>query len=882
VTGPEELRADRSSSTVEAVLASILDRLEEDAGFDPREWIARHPEHANEIESRLNLLRAAGLLAPARSVGVSERSVSALGTPVRLREIGLAPYLERAEVVIPAGPVAGRYRLTESLGAGGMGTVYRAVDLKLGREVAVKIARNDLPDGGRVLLARFLREAQITSQLDHPGIVSVHDTGTTEDHRPFYAMDLVRGRSLHELVAEAERGIPGADTLPIARCIEIVRRICEAVAYAHARGVVHRDLKPSNVMVGAFGEVLVMDWGLARVLDDPAQPASPSFGRDGVRHPEPAATQEGHLLGSPAFAAPEQARGERDRIDERTDVFGIGAVLHFLLTGRPLYSGSSQREVEELARQGSPSDPDLRSARLRVPGEIRGIVRKATAREPAARYARVQELDADLRAAVESRPGSAWKSSMPSRLVKWTRRHPTAAVSILLAAILFAISIFAGSVWMRLHTAREQQRRDSLVRLLDFFRVGKAIHGGPSGGDRPEMLRRNFSELASLGWSLDDDPDRWIERMRGLAQTDPVLHRQLLDGLYEGTADLYLDGPGPAADAADFGEKLSPSHRLLLAPERWKHSQDLQSHWRRLVRILKEAEPDPWRAHVWSVSRRWWEPGRGPELEAWIEPEILERRSGEELEWLAVMIGVFLNPDPVASRATAIHRMAVERNPGLITSHNNLGLDALDRQDLVSARVHFTAVVALRPDSSSGWSNLGIVHGRLATTHRDRGEEDLLEMAFREAGVCYETSIRVNPRNAFPYGNWASLLRDHGESEASLDVLARGLEPLRGQKGLYMQLSRTLDELARRDPRGPWSSLALDAAHQAVVLDPRDGEAWLDLAREQARLGQLAAAGTSARIASLSPRIKEPAILEALGTAKDVFCGPEFRASAAR
>src|SRR5262249_55165798 len=219
-------------------------------------------------------------------------------------------------------PAAGeRYQLLEEIGRGGMGAVLRARDPPLGRDLAVKVRRDDAHTRPE-LLHRFVGTRQVTGQLQHPGTVPVHDIGRLEDGRPFIAMKLVRGRTLAALLAE--RASP-ADNL--ARFLGIFGQVCQTLAYAHSMGVLHRDLKPENVMVGDFGEVQVMDWGLAKVLrprdgDRAAKDAETAL--NAVRtlrsDTEWGQSRAGQALGTPAYMAPEQPRGEVDRLDERCDV----------------------------------------------------------------------------------------------------------------------------------------------------------------------------------------------------------------------------------------------------------------------------------------------------------------------------------------------------------------------------------------------------------------------------------------------------------------------------------------------------------------------------------------------------------------------------------
>jgi len=242
------------------------------------------------------------------------------------------------------------YALLGEIGQGGMGVVYRARDLELDREVAVKVLRGRYR-AGSAAAARFLDEARITARLQHPGIPAVYRVGELPDARPFLAMKLIKGRTLDELL-RAEG--PGA-----ARWLGAFESACHAVGYAHARGVIHRDLKPHNIMVGAFGEVQVMDWGLAKVLGDTAAPVSAPA--EAIAHSEVylprdsdgTLTQAGSVLGTPAFMPPEQAAGEVEKIDRRADVFGLGAILCALLTGKPPYDGTTAESVRLAAVRGN-------------------------------------------------------------------------------------------------------------------------------------------------------------------------------------------------------------------------------------------------------------------------------------------------------------------------------------------------------------------------------------------------------------------------------------------------------------------------------------------------------------------------------------------------
>lgn len=293
---------------------------------------------------------------------------------------------------------ATRYRLLNRIGRGGMGVVFLAEDRTLGRRVALKIL--DLPDDSGDLAARLVREARILAQLEHPGIVPVHDAGTLPDGRVFYAMKFVEGHSLHEHAASLES---------IADRLRIFQKLCDAVALAHSRGVLHRDLKPENVMIGPFGEVLVMDWGVAKLLRPlDAESASGAASSSAAQHaPARPGTREGAVVGTAGYMSPEQSRGESASLDQRTDVFSLGMILKFLLGGDP----------------------------SQIPAPLGAVCAKATCPEAGGRYATVANLAADVARFLDGLPLEAYPDTLLRRAGRFFRRNQV--VVWLVVAYLF-------------------------------------------------------------------------------------------------------------------------------------------------------------------------------------------------------------------------------------------------------------------------------------------------------------------------------------------------------------------------------------------------------------------------------------------------------------
>lgn len=318
-------------------------------------------------------------------------------------------------------PGLDRYHVIETLGEGGMGTVYLAEDKELSREVALKVLRDTVgtPDA----VERMLREARIIAGLEHPGVVPVHDVGCLPDGRVYYVMKRVRGRSLDQHV--------GAEST-LADRLRIFERVCETVAFAHAHGVIHRDLKPHNVMIGEFGEVLVLDWGVAKLLKEPSPAAAepPSPVEPAAVHSEdvesdPQRTQtiftkNGVVVGTPSYMSPEQALGHVDRVDQRSDVFALGAILYTLLAGRPPLD---RAEFARLRRDGVLRIEPVRRHDAGIPRPLEAICMKALAAEPGDRYDSAAALRADIASHLGGRPVTAYREGPLERVGRFVYKY---------------------------------------------------------------------------------------------------------------------------------------------------------------------------------------------------------------------------------------------------------------------------------------------------------------------------------------------------------------------------------------------------------------------------------------------------------------------------
>jgi serine/threonine protein kinase len=313
-----------------------------------------------------------------------------------------------------------RYVLLNRVGRGGMGVVYAARDDKLGRRVALKVL--DAPERSGDLARRLIREAQVLATLEHPGIVPVHDVGALQDGRVFYTMKLVEGQRLDKYI----KTVPSVPDR-----LRLFLRICETLAFAHARGVLHRDVNPTNIMVGPFGEVLVLDWGLAKILraSAPSNGARDSEGT--IAHSSAVSvlpsendttecsvvTRLGTVMGTPGYMSPEQSRGDNHALDERSDIFSLGALLRFLLT-----------EV-------SPGSPPLSAP---IDKSLEAICVKALEPLPENRYAAVIDFSADVSRYLDGLPVSARKETFFDKAARFYRRH-TVAILLIAAYLLMRV-----------------------------------------------------------------------------------------------------------------------------------------------------------------------------------------------------------------------------------------------------------------------------------------------------------------------------------------------------------------------------------------------------------------------------------------------------------
>jgi WD40 repeat protein/serine/threonine protein kinase len=418
-----------------------------------------------------------------------------------------------------------RFRILRQHARGGLGQVYVALDEELHREVALKEIQPHHADEP-VSRSRFVQEAEITGGLEHPGIVPVYGLGFYGNGRPFYAMRLVKGDNLKSAVKafhgsdKERRGNAGERSLALRRLLGRFLDVCNAVAYAHSRGVLHRDLKPGNVLLGPFGETLVVDWGLAKVV---GRAEASSQGSERTLHPASSSAVEGTLphsaLGTPGYMSPEQADGQLDRLGPCSDVYSLGATLYYLLTGHSPFPDNEVAEVLERTRRGA--FPPPRAVRPDAPRALEAICMKAMALKPEDRHQSPRELADDIEHWLADEPVSACPDRWGDRLARWTRRHRTWVQSGVAALLLISV-VSVGSALLVNEARRkaEEQRRQVLKLSGD---VTSAYHRVRAERDRSA---RFASDLAlQKGRTLGDQGEidaalLWIANALALDPND--------------------------------------------------------------------------------------------------------------------------------------------------------------------------------------------------------------------------------------------------------------------------------------------------------------------------------------------------------------------------
>jgi serine/threonine-protein kinase len=477
-----------------------------------------------------------------------------------------------------------RFRLLRPHAQGGLGEVFVALDAELHREVALKQILEkhaDDPESRH----RFVAEAEITGGLEHPGVVPVYGLGTYADGRPYYAMRFVNGENLKEAIEHFHRddtlnNNPGRRSLELRKLLRRFLDVCNAVDYAHSRGVIHRDLKPANIILGRHGETLAVDWGLAKAIGR----ADPSVGEQTIA-PSSSGSSEtlpGSALGTPAYMSPEQAGGDLDRLSPRSDVYSLGATLYCLLTGRPPFVGEDVGEVLRRVQAG-----DFRAPREIDPSldeALDAVCKKAMATKPEDRYASCRALADDVERWMADEPVSAWREPLSRRAQRWARRNRplvTAAVAAVLVALVGTAAVLAVQTQANAELTRSraavQARYDLAVAAIQTFHTGVSedflLKQEPFKELRERLLKSGSDFYGKLGALLGKETD--VISRRALAQsnfelaelTDKVGRKEAALGAHRAVLaarEAMAAEPGAGSLAkVDVGRSLTAVARLL-------------------------------------------------------------------------------------------------------------------------------------------------------------------------------------------------------------------------------------------------------------------------------------------------------------------------------
>jgi serine/threonine-protein kinase len=753
-------------------------------------------------------------------------------------------------------PDSGRYQILGEIARGGMGAVFRARDGGLNRELAIKVLLERYSENSEVV-GRFVEEAQIGGQLQHPGIVPVYDLGQFGDKRPFFAMKLIKGRTLADMLNE--RQTP-ADDLP--RYLKIFEQICETMAYAHSKGVIHRDLKPPNVMVGAFGEVQVMDWGLAKVLDGGSVAEKPETVPEqsvirtvrSVDGSDP--TQHGAFLGTAAYMPPEQARGDMESLSERADVFALGSILCQVLTGAPAYTGRSHQEIKTKAISADLDDARSRLAGCGAEPELIAIATTCLAKSAEDRPRDASEVARRISAYVAGvqerlRKAEIARVEATARAdVEQARRRFTVALA---GALLLAVTIGGGS-WMAFRLDRDRRIAetdrtvgDALGRAevlrAEAERAGgdglDAWTGALAAADKARDLLAGRSARRALTARVEElhvAVAVAAGRARQRAERREADHRlvtaldearlaeaQVKDGHFDGDAvgaayakafrdaklDVFALRPEVAASLlADRHEK----ERIAAALDAWAWVETVRPRKAQLSSIAKQVDPDPFRNKLRAAMAS----QDAAALLALVKTKDVDSLPAPSV----VLLAGGLRSSNYEEEAITVLTTARKRYPSDFWIHQNLGALWNRKRDLsgTAEAVRFlTVALALKPDSPGVLVNLGVAlhnQGKLA-----------------EAIDVYRQAIRLKPDYAEAQYNLGSTLRDDGKVAESIDALHQAIRLKPDFAEAHNNLGNALLDQGNH-------AEAIDAYHEAIRLKPDFADAYSSLGnalREQGK-----------------------------------------------
>jgi serine/threonine-protein kinase len=732
----------------------------------------------------------------------------------RASEADLCPTYVTAEGVSP--PRGQRFRVLRPHAKGGLGEVFVAHDEELHREVALKEIQERFADRPEYR-SRFLLEAEITGCLEHPGVVPVYGLGRYPDGRPYYAMRFVKGDTLQQAIDRFHRGDapgrdPGERRLALRGLLRRFVDVCNAVGYAHSRGVLHRDLKPANAILGDYGETLVVDWGLAKVVRRPAD----SDGAAGVTLRPLSAeglapTHLGVPIGTPAFMSPEQAAGQVDALGPAGDVYSLGATLYCLLTGRAPFDGRDVGEILQRVQRGEFRPP--RQVKRGVPAALEAVCLKAMAPRPADRYGTARALADDIEHWLADEPVAAHREPWPARLARWGRRHRPLVAAALALLVTAVVMLAVGVVVVNRERQAAEAARTRTRQALDEM-SSQVIEDWLAQKKQLEPAQRAFLEKA-LGYyeEFAKEAGHSEEVRRGVADA----HFRV--GKIRSRLGQHAEAEAAYVRARELYARLGADF-----PAVPQYRQDLARSYETLGNLLKDT-------------------GRPKEAEASyrdaldIQKQLVQDFPGvpqyrQDLAMSHNSLGILLYDTGRPKEAEASYRDAldiqkqlVQDFPGvpqyrhlLARSHNNLGIllrDTGHNKEAEEAYHHalelYKALAAEYPAVPGYRQDLATTHNNLGNLLKDTGHN-------KEAEEAYHHALELQMKLVKDFPAVPRYRQELAGTHTNLGVLLSRTNRLKEAEGVYADALKLQQALAADFPAVPQYREELAKTHGNLTI----------------------------------------------------------------
>jgi serine/threonine protein kinase/Tfp pilus assembly protein PilF len=773
----------------------------------------------------------------------------------------------------------GRYRVEHEIARGGMGMVVRVRDEQFQRPLAMKVLLSKGPRQAD-LKHRFLREARLTGQLQHPGVPPVQELGQLPDGRPYFIMKLIKGKRLADLLQE--RAAP-SDDLP--RFLGIFEQICQTLAYAHSRGIIHRDLKPANIMVGAFGEVQVMDWGLAKLLPAHRENSAPEtvVEADGTifslpESASPDETEAGSVLGTPAYMAPEQARGQVRQLDTRCDVFGLGAVLCEILTGKPAFATGSARDNLRLAIKGDVSDALARLDQSGADAELVQLARRCLAPAPedrpedaAAVAAAVATYQADLQQRLKE--AEIHQARVQARLLEEKKRRRLRRILVALSILVIVAASSLGAWYlgykellegeMRAALNEEKMQQENLQEQLSNPTKVHVLLSQIDDWARTLDKRAEILKRARQAWANGQGllaADLWHQFQARQAKLDAdknafQLAREL-DDIRLGAVTLVEGKYNPAVaghkyppffakmnldfqngNLTEIAESIAESpirYALVAALDFWADISTDETLTPRVLAVARGADPDPWRNQLRDVNT-WKSLTKLQELASSINFK-------EQSPQIVLLLAGRLHNK--GGQADPVLRQAQVHYPSDFWLHLTLARMVKDLGEQLGC---FQAALAIRPQSCAVCASLGWclstkkdlegtiayykkaldIDPNYAPAHIGLGLALHRKKDVEGAIACYKKALAIDPNDAMAHNNMGWTLYGTMDIEGAIGCYKKALDINPNYALAHNNLGLAL--WGKKDREG-----AIHHFQEAIRLDPDNPGYHTNLALIQA------------------------------------------------